>query len=471
MLFNSIQFLFFLIPTYFLFWSIKSLRIQNFFLLIVSYIFYSYWDWRFLFLLLFSTFLDYYLALKIEKEEKKKIWLILSITANLTFLGFFKYFNFFILSFKNLLLSFGLESNLHTLNIILPVGISFYTFHGLSYILDVYKGKIKAERNIVDYSLFVCYFPLLVAGPIERTTHLLPQIKVKKIFNYSSTILGLKQILWGCFKKVVIANQCAVIVDFVYENNSTLHGLTLFLAAVMFSIQIYCDFSGYTDMALGISRLFGMELLQNFHFPYFSKSVKEFWSKWHISLSTWFRDYVYIPLGGNRTSKFFKFRNLMVTFLLSGFWHGANWTFLVWGSIHGLLSYFSLKETTTKSKLLLTTTSIFKTVKTFLIVTIAWVFFRANSLSEALYFLKGILIKSLTRNSLIEFKSFFLDYKLLIFLIVLFFIVEFFSRNKVFGLQTFDKFPKFSRYLIYYFIVFLISIYSSDNNQFIYFQF
>ena len=471
MLFNSIDFIYFLIPTFYFFWKIKSLKYQNIFLLITSYFFYSYWDWRFLFLLMFSTFLDYFSAIKIENTTNKKFWLILSISVNLLFLGYFKYCNFFIDSFNQLTSKIGLNTSLQSLSIILPVGISFYTFHGLSYVIDVYKSKIKAERNLVDYSLFVCYFPLLVAGPIERTTHLLPQIKFKKSFDFSNSVYGLKQILWGCFKKVVIANQCANVVDYIYAGNSNFHGLTLFFAAVLFSVQIYCDFSGYTDMALGISRLFGMELLQNFHFPYFSKNIKEFWSKWHISLSTWFRDYVYIPLGGNRVSKFQKFKNIMFTFLLSGFWHGANWTFIVWGGIHGIFSFFSFKYTIFNSKFINRFINVANIIKTFIIVTIAWIFFRSSSISEASVIIKSIVINSYSIRSYYEFLSIFQENKQLCYYIIIFFIVEFFARKKIFGLQSVDFLPRSVRYFFYYFLVFLILIYSADNKQFIYFQF
>jgi alginate O-acetyltransferase complex protein AlgI len=467
MLFNSLAFLIFLIPTLILYWKIKRLRYQNIFLLITSYFFYSYWDWRFLFLLMFSTLLDYFSAIKIENTTNKKFWLVLSISVNLLFLGYFKYCNFFIESFNQFTTNLGVKTHLSTLNIILPVGISFYTFHGLSYVIDVYKQKINAEHNILDYSLFVCYFPLLVAGPIERTTHLLPQIKIKKEFDYSNSIYGLKQILWGGFKKVVIANQCALLVDFIYDSHSDFHGLTLFFAALMFSVQIYCDFSGYTDMALGISRLFGIELLQNFHFPYFSKNIKEFWSKWHMSLSFWFRDYVYIPLGGNRVGNLKKFRNVMITFLLSGFWHGANWTFVVWGGIHGVFSHFSLINLQSKFRLL----NAFSMLKTFVIVTIAWIFFRTNTITDSLLIVRTILTNSISFVSYYEFKSIFLENQQLSYFVILFFIIEFFSRNKVFGLQTFDFLPKILKYFIYYFFILLILIYSTDNKQFIYFQF
>ena len=471
MLFNTINFVYFLLPVYFLFWKIKSVKSQNLFLLLSSYFFYSCWDWRFLFLLLFSTFLDYYSAIKIEESIHKKFWFVLSISANLLFLGFFKYFNFFIDSFNQFLLGFGVKSNIQILNIILPVGISFYTFHGLSYVIDVYKKKITAEKNMIDYGLFVSYFPLLVAGPIERTTHLLPQLKIIKKFDYQKSIDGLKQLLWGCFKKVVIADQCSLIVDFIFVDHESFHGLSHLLGALMFTVQIYCDFSGYTDMALGISRLFGIELLQNFHFPYFSKSIKEFWSKWHISLSSWFRDYVYIPLGGNKVSYLKRFRNVMITFVLSGFWHGANWTFLVWGCLHGFFTFFHFSYDFKGPKYIRSIVDGFKILNTFLIVSLAWIFFRSDSVIDSISFIEVIFSDFSSNASVNEFISICNNNSLLIITIILFFTIEYMSRNKVYGLQTFDLLPKFLKIPIYYFVIFLIIIYSGNDQQFIYFQF
>jgi D-alanyl-lipoteichoic acid acyltransferase DltB (MBOAT superfamily) len=262
--------------------------------------------------------------------------LILSIAINLGFLGFFKYYNFFVDSFANLIGEFGFVAHPWTLKIILPIGISFYTFHGLSYIIDVYKKKIKAERNPVDYALFVSYFPLLVAGPIERATHLLPQVKKIRIFNYEQAANGVRQILWGLFKKMVIADNCAPIVNEIFANHDQEPASRLVLGAVLFAFQIYGDFSGYSDIALGTSRLFGMELLKNFNYPYFSRDIAEFWRRWHISLSSWFRDYLYFPLGGSKGGMWMKIRNTFAIFLVSGFWHGANWTFIVWGGLNAL---------------------------------------------------------------------------------------------------------------------------------------
>ena len=341
MLFNSFSFAVFVPIVFLLYWFVfqKSLKAQNGLLLIVSYFFYSCWDWRFLFLLLFSTALDYFSGLQIEKNTNlkiRKLWFYSSIGLNLGFLGVFKYFDFFVLSFQSLLLKWGLSVDVLTLNIILPVGISFYTFHGLSYVIDVYKKRITAEKNFIEYAVFVSYFPLLVAGPIERATHLLPQIKTKRSFSYDQGVSGLYQILWGLFKKIVIADNCAHFANVIFDNPDQYSGSTLIMGALFFTFQIYGDFSGYSDIALGVSRLFGIELLKNFAFPYFSRDIAEFWRRWHISLSSWFKDYVYIPLGGSKGGKWMQIRNIFVIFLLSGFWHGDNWTFLMWGFLNAL---------------------------------------------------------------------------------------------------------------------------------------
>lgn len=316
MFFNSINFAIFLPIVFVLYWFVtnKSLKLQNILLLFSSYFFYACWDWRFLFLLMFSTLLDYYTGLKMaetDNKKAKKAWFWLSICINLGFLGVFKYYNFFAESFSDVVFNLGFQVNPWTLKVILPVGISFYTFHGLSYVIDVYKGRIEAERNFIDYSVFVSFFPLLVAGPIERASHLLPQIKKERVFNYEQAVDGLRQILWGLFKKVVIADLCAVYVNTVFNDSANYSGSTLLIGAVLFTFQIYGDFSGYSDIALGTARLFGIDLLRNFAFPYFSRDIAEFWRRWHMSLSTWFRDYLYIPLGGSKGGTWMKVRNIL----------------------------------------------------------------------------------------------------------------------------------------------------------------
>jgi alginate O-acetyltransferase complex protein AlgI len=392
MLFNSLIFLVFLPVVFFVYWFVlnKNVSYQNVFLLVASYIFYGWWDWAFLLLLLFSTGLDYYSGLKIHDEKselKRKIWLVLSVSINLGFLGIFKYYNFFVSSFQDLLHIFNINVDVKLLNVILPVGISFYTFHGLSYVIDIYKRRITPERRFIEYGLFVSYFPLLVAGPIERATHLLPQIQKPRIFESRYMISGINLVLWGYFKKVAIADNISPSVDEIFSNYSLYSPEVIALGAFLFSIQIYCDFSGYSEIARGVSRFFGLELLLNFNFPYFSKSIPEFWKKWHISLSSWFRDYVYIPLGGSRVNKFVGIRNVFIIFLVSGFWHGANWTFIIWGLFHALLFLPSfIYKVEQRNDEISEYSSIYQIAKillTFILVTIGWVIFRASNVGHA----------------------------------------------------------------------------------------
>ena len=347
MLFNSVTFAVFLPIVFLLYWFIfqRKFKIQNILLVVASYFFYGWWDWRFLSLLILSSLTDFVIGIKISSQLKKekravtspKFWLIVSLVTNLGILGFFKYFNFFIESFVSLLAQFGISQSYATLNIILPVGISFYTFQTLSYTIDIYRRKIEPTKDIVSFFAFVSFFPQLVAGPIERATNLLPQFNKKRIFDYEKAVVGMRQILWGLFKKIVIADNCAVYVNMVFENPQDQTGSTLLLGAIFFAFQIYGDFSGYSDIAIGTARLFGFNLMQNFAFPYFTRDIAEFWRCWHISLTTWFRDYLYIPLGGSRVSKTKLVRNTFIIFIVSGFWHGANWTFIVWGAFHALL--------------------------------------------------------------------------------------------------------------------------------------
>ena len=390
MIFNSFEFLFFLPVIFVLYWfAVKNKpRHQNMLLLVASYYFYANWDYRFLFLLVFSTVLDYFCGLKIQQNQGKaikKFWFWLCVSINLGFLGVFKYYNFFAASFVDMLAGFGVQANASTLNIILPVGISFYTFHGLSYVIDIYKERIKPEKNFVDYAVFVSFFPLLVAGPIERATHLLPQIQSKRVFNYQSAADGLRQILWGLFMKVVVADNCAVVVNQVFDNPESQNSGSLAIGAVFFAFQIYGDFSGYSNIALGTARLFGIELLRNFSYPYFSRDIAEFWRRWHISLSTWFRDYLYIPLGGSKGGLSMQIRNTLIIFIVSGFWHGANWTFIIWGTLNALyilpLVVFNLNRKNTnivaENSFLPSVKEVLQMVLTFAITTLAWIFFRA----------------------------------------------------------------------------------------------
>lgn len=487
MLFNSISFTFFLPIVFCLYWFVagKNLKLQNILLLLASYFFYACWDYRFLGLLIFSTFLDYFTGLKMGEASnlrKKQIWFWFSIIINLGFLCFFKYYNFFAESFKDSLSALGINIDIWSLKIILPVGISFYTFHGLSYVIDIYKNRIKPEKNFIEYSVFVSFFPLLVAGPIERATHLLPQIKKERIFNYLTATDGLRQILWGLFKKIVIADNCAEYANQVFNNSMDYSGLTLLLGAFFFTIQIYCDFSGYSDIAIGVAKLFGIDLLRNFSYPYFSRNIAEFWRRWHISLSTWFRDYLYIPLGGSQVSGWKKIRNIFIIFIVSGFWHGANWTFIVWGFLNALYIMPSILFKTNRSnldivaqgKILPNLREVFSMTITFSLTVFAWIFFRSENLIMALQFIKGIFIGLVVSASYSEVYN-FLNLKvgiLIPILIFLFFMCEWLGRENNHPLSSkFLKFPKFIQYGIYYLIILLVYVYSGKEQQFIYFQF
>lgn len=485
MLFNSFNYLLFFPFVFFVYWLIvnKKLFVQNAFLLVCSYFFYGCWDWRFLFLLIFSTFLDFFTGLKIAEAstpKSKKGWLLTSVVINLGFLGVFKYFNFFSHSFSELLNQIGFHTNEASLNVILPVGISFYTFHGLSYVFDIYYAKIKPTNNYINYSLFVSYFPLLVAGPIERANHLLPQIETPREFNYSLAIDGLRQVLWGFFKKIVIADNCAEFANTIFNNSDEYSGSVLVLGALFFTFQIYGDFSGYSDIALGSSKLLGIQLLKNFSFPYFSRDIAEFWRRWHISLSSWFKEYLYIPLGGSKVGTLKKIRNTFIIFLVSGFWHGANWTFLIWGFLNALYIIPSIIsksnrnniDMVAKGKLLPDVRELISIVFTFALTVFAWIFFRAESVTHAFFYISEICSYSLFANplhSLPDLKKSFL----IIGLIIFFMIIEWLGREGDFGLQTILKGKnRFLRWCFYSFILFLIVMYmQTTETGFIYFQF
>jgi alginate O-acetyltransferase complex protein AlgI len=482
MLFNSINFAIFLPIVFLLYWFATkgNLKFQNILLLVSSYFFYACWDWRFMFLLIFSTLLDYFTGIKIYEstnQKKKFFWLWLSIAVNLGFLGVFKYYNFFAQSFAEGLSLLGFKANLGSLQIILPVGISFYTFHGLSYVIDIFKIRIKPERNFVDYSVFVSFFPLLVAGPIERATHLLPQILKQRKFHYSNAVDGLRQILWGLFKKIVIADNCAEYANTIFNNSADYSGSTLFLGAIFFAVQIYCDFSGYSDIALGTARLFGIDLLRNFAFPYFSRDIAEFWRRWHISLSSWFKDYVYIPLGGSRGGMLMKIRNTFIIFLLSGFWHGANWTFIVWGFLNALYIMPSIIFNTNrnnldiiaKGKYLPSLNEFIAISFTFSLTVLAWIFFRANNVTHALNYISEIF-----SSSLFSFPHFKGEGKAVstVLLTIVFFIIEWIGREHQYAIAHLgEKWYKPIRWAMYYAIVIVIFVFAGSEQQFIYFQF
>lgn len=482
MLFNSISFALFLPTVFILYWFLasKSLKAQNALLLVASYFFYACWDWRFLFLLVFSTGLDYYSGLKIagaSNPKTRKTWLTLSIAINLGFLGVFKYYNFFAASFAQALLLLGVKANLGTLQVILPVGISFYTFHGLSYIIDVYKNRIPPERNFIIYSVFVSFFPLLVAGPIERATHLLPQVRQKRTFDYANAVNGLRQILWGLFKKIVIADNCAEFANSIFNFYPDYTGSTLVLGALFFTFQIYCDFSGYSDIALGTARLFGMDLLRNFAFPYFSRDIAEFWRRWHISLSSWFRDYLYIPLGGSKVKQSVKVRNTFIIFLVSGFWHGANWTFLVWGFLNALYIMPSIIFNThrnnldivAKNRKLPNLNELASMGLTFGLTVFAWIFFRARNVTDAFQYIAKIASKSLFHAPYFPGISRSIPIAVII---ALFMIIEWMGREDQYALEKFGlKWARPLRYGFYYLIVVTILNFHGSEQEFIYFQF
>ncbi|PWW29907.1 MULTISPECIES: MBOAT family O-acyltransferase [unclassified Chryseobacterium] len=477
MLFNSIGFLIFLPIVFCLYWFVfnKKYQNQNKLLLLASFYFYACWDWRFLFLLMFSIGLDYFSGIKIENSKNKreaKFWLTLSIVINLGFLGFFKYYNFFIESFADLLGGMGFKVNIWLLNVILPVGISFYTFHGLSYVIDVYKKRIRAERSFIDYAVFVSYFPLLVAGPIERATHLLPQIQKKRTFSYEQAADGMRQILWGFFKKMVIADNCAPLVNEIFTHYQTESPANLLIGAVLFAFQIYGDFSGYSDIALGVSRLFGIELLKNFAFPYFSRDIAEFWRRWHISLSSWFRDYLYIPLGGSKGGLGMKIRNTFIIFLVSGFWHGANWTFIIWGGLNALFFMPLLImeknrtniEVAAQGKWFPSFKEILQILITFSATCIAWIFFRSESVLQAFEYIKRIFsLELFSLPAQMPVKVFALTACMLI--------IEWINREQFHGLQI-RRFNPWVRRILYGIIIYIILRYANfGNNEFIYFQF
>lgn len=478
MLFNSWGFAIFLPLVFFGYWfaTRQNRQQQNILLLLASYFFYACWDVRFLFLLIFSTGLDYYSGLRIASatsRSTRRSWLSISIAINLGILLVFKYFNFFTSSFVALGESFGLQLHAPTLQILLPVGISFYTFHGLSYIIDIYKERIPAEKNIIDYAVFVCFFPLLVAGPIERATHLLPQIKKPRTISYAQLADGLRQILWGFFKKLLIADNCALYTDAIFGDVAHQSGSALALGALLFALQIYADFSGYSDIALGTARLFGIELLRNFSFPYFSRSIPEFWRRWHISLSSWFRDYLYIPLGGSRGTRGQAVRNVFIVFIVSGFWHGASFTFLAWGALHAcyFLPSLLLKrnrihlDTVAEGRMLPSLKELAQMLVTFTLVCFAWILFRATSITAAFDYVKGIFSKSFFSMPHI------LPAHMLV-LLPFFFIIEWMGREQPFAIARLGlQWPRPIRWSAYFGICILIILLAARSQPFIYFIF
>ncbi|MCR5849704.1 MAG: MBOAT family protein [Bacteroidaceae bacterium] len=474
MLFNSIDYFFFLTFVFFVYWATRNLKVQNLFIVGASYFFYACWDWRFLSLILVTTLCSWESGLLMERFGKNKracrMIMTCNVVLNLIILGFFKYFNFFADSFSALLASVGINADFPTLNIILPVGISFYTFQAIGYSIDVFCRRLNPCRDLVCFASFICFFPQLVAGPIEPASHLLPQFQQPRRFRYEEAVKGSRMILWGLFKKMIVADNCAPTVDMVWNDYTHFSPVMLAVASLLFTIQIYCDFSGYSDIAIGSAKLFGIDLINNFKMPYFSTSIPEFWRRWHISLMNWFRTYIYIPLGGSRRGKAITIRNVFVVFLLSGLWHGANYTFIVWGLYHALLSMvyvlFDIKTKNTTDMSMFFMRHIPSILLTFLLVNIGWIIFRAPDLQSAIGYLSNMLTQELT------FADFSGITAILTSIICL--AVEWVQRNHEYTLD-FGNSRLFAspcvRAIVYYTILIALFELSARQESFIYFQF
>ena len=479
MFFNSFDYLVFFPTVFLLYWFVfqRNLNLQNGFLLLASYYFYASWSVEFTGLLLLSTIIDYSFGFLVASDDRKKakLFLILSIINNLGILAVFKYYNFFAAQIQTVFDRIGWEIHPVLLNFALPIGISFYTFHGMSYVFDIYRGQQKPTKNFIDYGVFVSFFPLLVAGPIERANHLLPQVQQKRSFQYSQWIDGARLILWGLFKKVVIADSLAVIANQVFSDAGNQSSFMLILGAIAFSFQIYGDFSGYSDIAIGSAKLLGFELLSNFKFPYFSRNIAEFWRRWHVSLSSWFRDYLYIPLGGSKSGTAKALRNTFVIFLVSGFWHGASWNFIIWGFIHAcfFLPLLLLRqnrkytsETIAENRNLPYLKELAQVLLTFSLVTLAWIFFRQTDSQLALDYIKRMV------SNAIEYPEQFKTWPKIdagIFWIIPFVVYDWINRRN----ERSVRFPKFIilRWTMYVLMIFCIFMFSNRDQAFIYFQF
>lgn len=490
MFFNSLDFAIFFPIVFTLYWLVaKNLVLRNILILGSSYLFYGWWDWRFLILIIISSLVDFIIGIKIYKQPTKtlkKRFLIISLAVNLGFLLYFKYANFFIDTFIGSFHLFGEEINNYSLNIILPVGISFYTFQTLSYSIDIYRGKLKPTNNWLAFFSFVAFFPQLVAGPIERASHLLPQFYKTYKFNYNLVKSGVLLMAFGLFKKMVIADRAALYVNQVYNNLDDYEGVNYMYATILFAIQIYCDFSGYSDIAIGAGRTMGFDLMKNFDSPYFSKSLTEFWRRWHISLSTWFRDYVFIPLGGSKEGKFKTYSNLFIVFVVSGLWHGAAITFVIWGALHGLIlilekSVHSFKISFFKRIGIIKWPQIFNIIfgiSTFLIVCFAWIFFRANTVSDAILIVNGI-ISGLDLGKFFLKDTYFIgfktnEFKILSWMVSFLILAEVLhkKRSLLQRLNNNGIIIRWSFYLVIVFTIVVFGVYGSGTiEEFIYFQF
>ena len=482
MLFNSLAFLFFLPIVFVIYWQISKIgvRIQNLFLVVASYIFYGWWDWRFLGLIIFSSAVDYLIAKRIsetENDKRRKFLLAISLSCNLGILGFFKYFNFFSDNLDHLFSMLGFQLDTFTLNVILPVGISFYTFQTLSYTIDVYRKDIRPVDDLISFFCYVSFFPQLVAGPIERSKNLLPQITTSRSFDYYQAVDGCRQILWGFFKKVVIADNCAYFLDPIFSNSNDYDSFSLVIAAFLFSFQIYGDFSGYSDIAIGTAKLFGIKLQQNFSFPYFSRDIAEFWRRWHISLSSWFKDYLYIPLGGSKGSTTKVIRNVFIIFIISGFWHGANWTFIVWGFLNALYFLPSFMLNRNRSHLghiigLPSFLQLIQIISTFILTTVAWVFFRSSDLGSAWAYLGNIFnpigIHSILETPVIHYGPRHLS--ILAVYIAFMILMEWKNRMAIHGLFSISN-HKIIRITLYLIVAHCVVKDFYSEQPFIYFQF
>lgn len=481
MLFNSIEFLIFLPIVFLLYWFVfKKRSWQNLLIVVASYVFYGWWDWRFLILIAITSLCSFISGILLEKNEgRQKIQKAINATViviNLGILGVFKYYNFFAGSLNTLIRNlFGYDLGWTTLEIILPVGISFYTFQALCYSIDIYRHNIRATHDPIEFFAYISFFPQLVAGPIERATNLLPQFQKDRHFEYSEAVDGLRQMLWGFFKKLVIADNCAAIVNQHWDSFDTLPGVMLITLGVLFTFQIYCDFSGYSDIAIGCARLFGMKLMRNFNYPYFSRSIPEFWRRWHISLTTWFRDYIYFPLGGSRGSKWTTIRNVFIVWAISGLWHGADWTFVCWGLFHAvILNIYNVFGIRSKYEHDVAQGRLFPNIKefgqitlTFSLAVIGWILFRAESMPQAADYFSAMINNPFLHGTEMPDLS-------ILYICALFFIAEWFQRDKQHVLQFPDRRIfryRAVRWCIYYILIIVIIAYTGKSQDFIYFQF
>lgn len=477
MLFNSVEYAVFLPIVFLLYWFVfnRNVKGQNLFVLVASYVFYAWWDWRFLGLIIITSLTTYVSGLIIDKNretpQKAKLVSALNVVVNLLILGVFKYYDFFVTSFANAFL--GGKTDGLLLKLVLPVGISFYTFKALSYSIDVYRGKMEPTRDIVQFFAFVSFFPQLLAGPIDRAMTLLPQFAKPRTFKYEEGVDGMRQILWGLFKKMVIADNCAVYVDQIFSSYQTQSGSTLLIAAILYTFQIYGDFSGYSDMAIGTGKLFGFRFMQNFKVPYFSRDIAEFWRRWHISLTSWFRDYIYIPMGGSRCSKGRIVLNTFVVFLVSGLWHGANWTFIAWGAYHALLflplillgKNRRFRDTVAEGRLFPNLKELGQMLLTFFLAVVGWIIFRADSIAQAWSYMQGVIDKSLfTVPDAPGITGVSLGIAVML-------VVEWLQRKREYALDLATVKPSVFRYAIYLGVLFLTFAFGGHTENFIYFQF